>query len=144
MTAVTAALCAVTGLVVGGYGVDLLRLRRPDFEVVTMLAAAVVAGLAWVAGAVVTWSSARRRPRPTRVDVTLLVVAAVFAMWLCTAMANTIRGSNGNFGPMIDPPVRDRDLLSTAATAYNVDGVLAVLTLAGLALTRVLISEQDA
>ena len=54
LTAVNASLCGLVGLLLGGYGVDLVRLQRPDFEYGTLFAAAIVGGLGWCAGAVVT------------------------------------------------------------------------------------------
>jgi hypothetical protein len=37
VTAIGAGLCGLVGLLLGGYGVDLVRLRRPDFEYGTLL-----------------------------------------------------------------------------------------------------------
>ena len=57
ITAVNASLCGLAGLVLGGYGVDLVRWQRPDFHYGTMLAAAIVGGLGWCAGALVYMAS---------------------------------------------------------------------------------------
>src|SRR4030095_13909558 len=51
VTAIGAGLCGLVGLVLGGFGVDLVRLRRPDFEYGTLLGGAIVGALGWCAGA---------------------------------------------------------------------------------------------
>lgn len=72
VTAISAGLCGVVGLSLGGYGVDLVQLQRPDFEYGTLLTAAIVGGLGWCAGAVVAWRLASARPLASRADVALL------------------------------------------------------------------------
>jgi branched-subunit amino acid ABC-type transport system permease component len=81
VTAISAGLCGLVGLLLGGYGVDLVRLQRPDFEYGTLLAAAIVGGLGWCAGAVVAWRLASARPAASRADVVLLVLGAAVVLW---------------------------------------------------------------
>ncbi|HET8526727.1 MAG TPA: hypothetical protein VFM81_08840 [Actinomycetota bacterium] len=80
IAAVNASLCGLIGLLLGGYGVDLVRLQRPDFYYGTMLAAAIIGGLGWCAGAAVTWHLASARLPASQVDVVLLVLGA----WQCS------------------------------------------------------------
>jgi hypothetical protein len=81
VTAISAGLCGLVGLLLGGYGVDLVRLKRPDFEYGTLLTAAIVGGLEWCAGAVVAWCLASARAAASRADVVLLVLGAVVVLW---------------------------------------------------------------
>jgi hypothetical protein len=132
ITAVNASLCGLAGLLLGGYGVDVVRLQRPDFHYGTMLAAAIVGGLGWCVGAVVTWRLARARPSASRVDVVLLVLGAAAVLWLGVSSAQSLRSSS--FGPMIDQQGSfDKPLLSVIAAAYVVDGIVVAITLVGLA-----------
>ena len=126
ITAVNASLCGLVGLLLGGYGVDLARLQRPDFHYGTMLAAAIVGGLGWCSGAVVTWRLASARPPTSRADVVLLV------LWLGIGIARSVR--YGNFGPMIDNEGSlDEPLLPVISVAYYADVIVVAITLVGLA-----------
>ena len=138
LTAVNASLCGLLGLLLGGYGVDLVRLQRPDFYYGTMLAAAIVGGLGWCVGAAVTWRLASpARPSASRVDVVLLVLGAVAVLWLGVSTAQSISDANGNFGPMIDQEgSSDEPLLPVISVAYLVDGIVVATTLVGLAASR--------
>jgi hypothetical protein len=119
----------------GGYGIDLVRLQRPDFQYGTMLAAAIVGGLGWCAGAIVAWHLARARPSASRVDVVLLVLAAVAVLWLGVSTAQSVRCSR--FGPMIDQDGSlDEPLLPVIGVAYLIDGIVVAITLVGLAASR--------
>jgi hypothetical protein len=132
ITAVNASLCGLVGLLLGGYGVDLARLQRPDFHYGTMLAAAIVVGLGWCSGAVVTWRLASARPPTSRADVVLLVLGAMVVLWLGIGIARSVR--YGNFGPMIDNEgSRDEPLLPVISVAYYVDVIVVAITLVGLA-----------
>jgi hypothetical protein len=146
ITAVNASLCGLVGLLLGGYGVDLVRLQRPDFHYGTMLAAAIVGGLGWCAGAIVTWRLARARPSPSRVDVVLLVLGAVAVLWLGVSSAQSVRSSS--FGPMIDQEGSlDEPLLPVIGAAYLIDGIVVAITLVGLAASRLVVpsgSVRDA
>ncbi|HET8525234.1 MAG TPA: hypothetical protein VFM81_01195 [Actinomycetota bacterium] len=136
VTAVTASLCGLVGLFLGGYGVDLVRLQRPDFHYGTMLAAAIVGGLGWGIGAVVTWRLARERPPASRADVALLVLAAVAVLWLGISTAQSVRYAN--FGPMIDQEGSLHEpLLPVISAAFFVDGIVVAITLVGLAASRI-------
>lgn len=135
VTGVSASLCGLAGLLLGGYGIDLVRLQRPDFHYGTMLAAAVVGGLGWCAGAVLTWHLARARPPASRADVVLLGLGAVAVLWLGVSTAQSVR--YGNFGPMIDNEGSlDEPLLPVISVAYLVDGVVVAITLVGLVASR--------
>jgi hypothetical protein len=134
ITAVNATLSGFAGLVVGGFGVDLIRLRRPDFELDSLLAAAIGAGVGWVVGAVVTWRVARRRRAASRGDIALFVAGTAIVLFLGTWAAETVRSLS--FGPMIDEPIPDRHLIPTVAKAFMLDAALAALTFLVLALTR--------
>jgi hypothetical protein len=135
ITAVNASLCGLVGLVLGGYGVDLVRLQRPDFHYGTMLAAAIVGGLGWCAGAVVTWCLAGPRPPASRADVVLFVLGVVAALWLGIQSARSV--GSANFGPMIDQEGSlDEPLLPVISVAYLVDGIVVATTLVGLAASR--------
>jgi len=137
VTAVNASVGGLVGLLFGGYGVDLVRLQRPDFHYGTMLAAAIVGGLGWCVGAVVTWRIARARPSASRVDVVLLVLA-VAVLWLGVSSAQSLRSSS--FGPMIDQQGSlDEPLLPVIGVAYLVDGIVVAITLVGLAASRLVV-----
>jgi hypothetical protein len=132
--AVNASLCGLVGLLLGGYGIDLVRLQRPDFHYGTMLAAAIV-GLGWCAGAALTWFVARPRPPPSRADVVLFLLGAVAVLWLGVQVARSVR--YGNFGPMIDQEGSlDEPLLPVISMAYLVDAIVVAMTLVGLAALR--------
>jgi len=124
----------LTGLFLGGYGFDLVQLRRPDFELDSLLSAAIGAQVGWVAGAIVTWRGARRRPPASRGDVAMFAFGAVIVLLLGTWAAETVRSQS--FGPMIDEPIPDRHLIPTVSTAFILDAVLAASTLLMLAVTR--------
>ncbi len=135
ITAVNASLCGLLGLLLGGYGVDLVRLRRPDFFYGTMLAAAIVGGLGWCAGAVVTWRHTSARPPPSRADVVLLVLGAAAVFWVGVETALSVRYAN--FGPMIDQEGSlDEPLHPVISAAYLVDAIVVAITLVGLAVSR--------
>lgn len=135
LTAVNASLCGLVGLLLGGYGVDLVRLQRPHFSFGTMLAAAIIGGLGWCAGAAVTWHLASARPPASRVDVVLLVLGAVAVLWLGVRIAQSI--PYASFGPMIDEEGSlDEPLLPVISVAYLVDGIVVAITLVGLAASR--------
>jgi hypothetical protein len=135
VTAVNASLCGLVGLLLGGYGVDLSRLQRPDFEYETLLAAAIVGGLGWCAGAVVTWRLASTRPRASRADSLLSVIGAAAVVWLGLPMARSLRYA-ANLGPMIDEGSLDEPLLPAISVAYLVDVMIVAVTLVGLAASR--------
>jgi hypothetical protein len=135
VTAVNASLCGLVGLLLGGYGVDLVRLQRPDFEYRTMLAAAIVGGLGWCAGAAVTWRLTSARPPASRADVVLLVIGAVVVLWLGVPIARSLRYA-ANIGPMIDEGSLDEPLLPAISEAYLVDLIVVVITLVALAASR--------
>jgi hypothetical protein len=136
VTAVNASLCGLVGLLLGGYGVDLVRPQRPDFEYETLLAAAIVGGLGWGAGAVVTWRLARApRPRASRADVLLLVLGAAVVLWLGIPTARSLRFP-ANLGPMIDEGSLDEPLLPAISVAYLIDVMVVAVTLVGLASSR--------
>jgi hypothetical protein len=135
IAAVNAGLCGVVGVLLGGYGIDLVRLQRPDFHYGTMLAAAIVGGLGWCAGAVVTWRLARPRPPASRADVVLFLLGAVAVLWLGVQVARSVR--YGNFGPMIDQEGSpDEPLLPVISMAYLVEAIVVATTLVGLAASR--------
>jgi hypothetical protein len=135
ITAVNASLCGLVGLLLGGYGVDLVRLQRPDFHYGSMLAAAIVGGLGWCAGAVVTWRLAKPRPPASRPDVVLLVLGAMAVVGFGVRIAQSVR--YGNFGPMIDNEGSlDEPLLPVISVAYLVDVIVVAITLVGLAASR--------
>jgi hypothetical protein len=135
ITAVNASLCGLVGLLLGGYGIDLVRLQRPDFHYGTMLAAAIVGGLGWCAGAVVTWRLARPRPPTSRADVVLFLLGGVAVLWLGVQAARSVR--SGNFGPMIDNEGSlDEPLLPVISMAYLVDAIVAAMTLVALGASR--------
>jgi hypothetical protein len=135
VTAVNASLCGVVGLLLGGYGIDLLRLQRPDFHYGSMLAVAIISGLGWCAGAAVTWFVANPRPPASRADVVLFLFGAVAVLWLGVQVARSVR--YGNFGPMIDQEGSlDEPLLPVISTAYLVDAIVVAMTLVGLAASR--------
>jgi hypothetical protein len=145
VTAVNASVCGLVGLLLGGYGVDLVRLQRPDFHYGTMLAAAIVGGLGWCVGAIVAWHLARARPSASRVDVVLLLLGAVAVLWLGISTAQSVRSSS--FGPMIDHGSLDEPLLPVIGGAYLVDGIVVAITLVGLAASRLVApsgSDPDA
>lgn len=135
VTAVNASLCGLVGVLLGGYGIDLVRLQRPDFEYGTLLAAAIVGGLGWCAGGVVTWRLASTRPRASRADVVLFVLGAGVVMWFGLPMARSLRYA-ANLGPMIDEGSLDEPLLPAIGVAYLVDVMVVALTLVGLAASR--------
>ena len=135
LTAVSASLCGLAGLLLGGYGVDLVRLHRPDFEYGTLLAAAIVGGLGWCAGAVVAWRLARARPAASRADVLLLVLGAVVVLWFGVPIARSLRYA-ASLGPMIDEGSLDEPLLPVISVAYHVDVIVVAITLVGLAASR--------
>jgi hypothetical protein len=91
VTAISAGVCGVFGLLLGGYGVDLVRLQRPDFEHGTLLTAAIVGDLGWCAGAVVAWRLASARPAASRADVVLLMLGAVVVLWFGVPIARSLR-----------------------------------------------------
>ena len=91
VTAISAGLFGVFGLLLGGYGVDLVRLQRPDFEHGTLLTAAIVGDLGWCAGAVVAWRLASARPAASRADVVLLMLGAVVVLWFGVPIARSLR-----------------------------------------------------
>jgi hypothetical protein len=135
VTAISAGLCGLVGLLLGGYGVDLVRLRRPDFEYGTLLAAAIVGGLGWCAGAVVAWRLASARPPASRADVVLLVLGAVVVLWFGVPITRSLRYA-ANLGPMIDEGSLDEPLLPVISMAYYVDVIVVAITLVGLAASR--------
>jgi hypothetical protein len=136
ITVVNASLCGLVGLLLGGFGVDLVRLQRPDFEYGTLLAAAIVGGLGWCAGAVVTWRLARDpRPPASRADVLLFVLGVVVVLWLGVPTARSLRYA-ANFGPMIDEGSLHEPLLPAIRVAYLVDVVVVAVTLVGFAASR--------
>jgi hypothetical protein len=97
-----------------------------------MLAAAIVGGLGWCSGAVVTWRLASARPPTSRADVVLLVLGAMVVLWLGVGIARSVR--YGNFGPMIDNEGSlDEPLLPVISVAYYVDVIVVAITLVGLA-----------
>ena len=143
ISAVNASLCGLVGLLLGGYGVDLARLQRPDFHYGTMLAAAIVGGLGWCAGAVVTWRLTSARPSASRTDVVLLVLGAVVVVWLGVGIARSVR--YGNFGPMIDNEGSlDEPLVPVISLAYYVDVVVVAITLVGLAASGLVAARRSA
>jgi hypothetical protein len=134
VAAVIASIGGIVGLAVGGYGIDLVRLQRPDLELRTCVAMAVVGGIGWCVGLVLAWRFANTRPPTTSVDVALFLVGAAVAVWLATVVQNEMRFAS--FGPMIDD-VDPRDpLLRIITTAYWVDATIVAFTLVALALTR--------
>jgi hypothetical protein len=135
VTTISAGLCGLAGLLLGGYGVDLVRLQRPDFEYGTLLAAAIVGGLGWCAGAVVAWRLARARPAASRADFALLVLGAVVVLWFGVSIARSLRYA-ANLGPMIDEGSLDESLLPVISVAYYVDVIVVAITLVGLAASR--------
>jgi hypothetical protein len=135
VTAISAGLCGVVGLLLGGYGVDLVQLRRPDFEYGTLLTAAIVGGLGWCAGAVVAWRLASARPLASRADVALLVLGAVVVLWFGVPIARSLRYA-ANLGPMIDEGSLDEPLLPVISVAVYVDIIVVAITLVGLAASR--------
>jgi hypothetical protein len=135
VSAISAGLCGLAGLLLGGYGVDLVRLQRPDFEYGTLLAAAIVGGLGWCAGAVVAWRLARARPAASRADVVLLVLGAVMVLWFGVPIARSLRYA-ANLGPIIDEGSLDEPSPPVISVAYHVDVIVAAITLAGLAASR--------
>lgn len=141
VTAVNASLCGFLGLLLGGYGVDLFRLQRPDFEYETLLAAAIVGGLGWCAGAVVTWRLASARPRASRADVLLFVIGAAAVVWFGLPMARSLRYA-ANLGPMIDEGSLDEPLLPAISVAYLVDVMVVAITLVGLAASRMALAGR--
>lgn len=141
VTAVNASLCGLVGLLLGGYGVDLIRLQRPDFHYGTKFAAAIVGGLGWCAGAVVAWRLASARPPASRADVVLLVLGAVAVLWLGVRVARSVRYAN--FGPMIDNEGSlDEPLLPVISVAYLVDVIVVAISLVGLAASRLVAAER--
>lgn len=135
VTAICAGLWGLAGLLLGGYGLDLVRLQRPDFEYGTLLAAAIVGGLGWCWGAVVAWRLASARPLASRADVALLVMGAVLVLWFGVPIARSLRYAT-NLGPMIDEGSIDEPLLPVISVAYHVDVIVAAITLVGLAASR--------
>jgi hypothetical protein len=135
VTAISAGLCGHAGLLVGGYGVDLVRLQRPDFEYGTLLATGIVGGLGWCAGAVVAWRLASARPATSRADVALLFLGAVVVLWFGVPIARSLRYA-ANLGPMIDEGSLDEPLLPVISVAYYVDVIVVAITLVGLAVSR--------
>jgi len=133
--AISAGLCGLVGLLLGGYGVDLVRLQRPDFEYGTLITAAIVGGLGWCAGAVVAWRLASDRPQASRADVALLVLGAVVVLWFGVPIARSLRYA-ANLGPMIDDGSLDEPLLPVISVAAHVDVIVVPITLAGLAASR--------
>ena len=133
LTAIGAGLCGLAGLLLGGYGVDLVRLQRPDFEYGTLLAAAIVGGLGWCAGAVVAWRLASARPRASRADLALLVLGAVVVLWFGVPIARSLRYAAN---PMIDEGSLDEPLLPVISVAAHVDVIVVAITLVGLAVGR--------
>lgn len=133
--AISASLCGLAGLLLGGYGVDLVLLRRPDFEYGTLPAAAIVGGLGWCAGAVVAWRRASDRPQASRADVALLVLGAVVVLWFGVPITRSFRYA-ANLGPMIDEGSLDEPLLRVISVAYHVDVIVVAITLVGLAASR--------
>jgi hypothetical protein len=142
VTAVNASLCGLVGLLLGGYGIDLVRLQRPDFRYGTMLAAAIVGGLGWCAGAAVTWFVASARPPASRADVVLFLLGALAVLWLGVQVARSVR--YGNFGPMIDQEGSPNEpLLPVISGAYLVDAIVAAITLVGLAASRLVAAGRQ-
>jgi len=135
VSAISAGLCGLVGLLLGGYGVDLVRLQRPDFEYGTLLAAAIIGGLGWCAGAIVAWPLASARPIASRADVVLLVLGAVVVLWFGVPIARSLRYA-ANLGPMIDEGSLDEPLLPMISVAAHVDVILVAITLVGLAASR--------
>jgi hypothetical protein len=135
VSAISAGLCGLVGLLLGGYGVDLVRLQRPDFEYGTLLAAAIIGGLGWCAGAIVAWPLASARPVASRADVALLVLGAVVVLWFGVPIARSLRYA-ANLGPMIDEGSLDEPLLPVISVSYFVDVIVAAITLVGLAASR--------
>ena len=135
ITAVNASLGGLVGLLLGGYGIDLVRLQRPDFHYGTMLAAAIVGGLGWCAGAAVTWFVANPRSPASRADVALFLLGGVAVLWLGVQVARSVH--YGDFGPMIDDEgTIDEPLLPVISMAYLVDAIVVAMTLVGLAASR--------
>ena len=132
ITAVNGGLCGLAGLSLGGYGVDLVRLHRPDFEYRTLLAAAIVGGLGWCVGALATWRLARPRPAPSRPELVLLALGAVVVLWLGLPFASSLRYA-ANMGPMIDGESLDDPLRPAIALAYLADVMIVAVTLSALA-----------
>src|SRR4029450_12117604 len=135
VSAISASLCGLVGLLLGGYGVDLVRLQRPDFEYGTLLAAAIVGGLGWCAGAVIAWRLASARPQPSRADVALLLLSAVVVLWLGVPVARSLRYA-ANLGPMIDEGSLHEPLLRVISLAGYIDVIVVAITLVGLAGSR--------
>jgi hypothetical protein len=135
VTAISAGLCGLVGLLLGGYGVDLVRLQRPDFEYGTLLTAAIVGGLGWCAGAVVAWRLPSARPAASRADVVLLVLGAVVVLWFGVPIARSLRYA-ANLGPMLDEGSLDEPLLPVISVAAYVDVIVVAFTLVGLAASR--------
>jgi hypothetical protein len=136
VAAVVAALCGIAGIAVGGYGIDLVMLRRPDFEYPTMMAMAIGGAVGWSLGLVIAWRRAAPRPPTSRGDVAMFLAGAAFVIWLAARVAADVRTSS--FGPMIDEPQLSAGAgwRPVIATAYWVDATLAAMTLVALALTR--------
>jgi hypothetical protein len=139
VTAVNASLGGLVGLLLGGYGVNLVRLHRPDFEYGTLLAAAIVGGLGWCAGAVVTWRLARARPPASRADVVLFALGAAMVLWLGLPIARSLRYAT-NLGPMIDEGTLEEPLLPAISVAYLVNVMVVAVTLVGLAASRLVVA----
>ena len=135
VTAISASLCGLVGLLLGGYGVDLVRLQHPDLEYGTLLAAAIVGGLGWCAGAGVAWRLASAQPPASRADVVLLVLGAVVVLWFGVPIARSLRYA-ANLGPMIDEGSLDEPLLPVISVAAHVDVIVVAITLVGLVVGR--------
>jgi hypothetical protein len=141
VTAIVAGLCGLAGLLLGGYGVDLVRLQRPDFGYGTMLASAIGGGLGWCAGAVVTWRLARSRPPASRADVVLFVLGASAVLWFGVPIALSLRYA-ANVGPMIDEGSLHEPLLPAISMMYLVDVVVVAVTLVELVASRLLVAGR--
>jgi hypothetical protein len=106
-----------------------------------MLAAAIVGGLGWCAGAVISWRLASARPPASRADVMLFLLGAVAVLWLSVQAARSVR--YGNFGPMIDNEGSlDEPLLPVISMAYLVNAIVVAMTLVGLAASRLVAAAR--
>jgi hypothetical protein len=124
----------VTGLLLLGFGVALVREFPPDVDPVTLGAGLVGGGLGWLTGTLVGWRATRDGDPPNSRERWLLFSAVLPIAIMGALAASSVR--DATFGPMMDGVGPRHPLLARLEAFVWIDTAIGIVTVVAVALRR--------